>query len=113
MARAMRKRVLWGAVLAICLLAGTVRLTLGIFVTQPIGAIPEGATIVYWRAGLSLPFIASADGLALEATGGVSLLSRGIMLGQLADLVTDRALLKLPYSRWLYLRSTGGLEFDG
>jgi hypothetical protein len=29
----------------------------------------------------------------------------------LGDL-TDRIILRLPYSRWAYLQSTGGLEFD-
>jgi len=33
------------------------RIFCGIFVIQPIGSIPEGATIIYWRSGLNLPFI--------------------------------------------------------
>ncbi len=79
----------------------------GIFVIQPIGAIPNGVTIVYWRSGLNLPFIASADGL-LDRTGvGVSLLGRGLMLGGLADIIKSRELFRLPYSEILYLWSTG------
>ena len=113
MARMTRKRLLWGTVLVTGLLLGAARLTLGIFVTQPIGAVPEGVTVVYWRVGLDLPFIVSADGMALEATGGVSILTRGILLGQLAETIADRRLANLPYSRWLYLRSTGGREFEG
>lgn len=112
MARMTRKRVLWIAILITGLVAGAARLTMGVLVTQPIGAVPEGATVLYWRVGLDLPFVVSADGLALETTGTVSLLTRGIVLGQLADLVADRRIVNLPYSRWLYLRSTGGREFD-
>lgn len=43
------------------------RVFCGIFIIQPIGAIPEGATIVYWRSGLNVPFIASADGLLVKS----------------------------------------------
>ena len=113
MARITRKQLLWGTLLVTGLLFGAARLTLGIFVTQPIGAVPEGVTVVYWRVGLDLPFIVSADGMALEAAGGVSILARGIFLGQLAETIADRRLANLPYSRWLYLRSTGGREFEG
>lgn len=84
----------------------------GFFVVQPIGAIPEGGTILYWRAGTQLPFVASADGIQLEKTGSVSLLGRAIATGLAAESITDRKIMKLPYSRLLYQISTGGKEFD-
>ncbi len=88
------------------------RLFYGIFVIQPIGAIPDGVTIVYWRSGLKLPFIASADGL-LESSGeGVSLLGRGILLGDLADPIRKREIFRVGYSEALYLWSTGGKKYE-
>lgn len=83
----------------------------GIFVIQPIGAIPQGTTIVYWRFGLKMPFIASADGLLDKAGLDVSLLGRGVMLSGLAGIITDRELFRLPYYETLYLLSTGGEKY--
>lgn len=82
----------------------------GVFTIQPIGALPEGITIVYHSRSSEMPFFSSPDGLCLESMGGVSLLCRGMAIGSLEEL-SDRILFRLPYSRWAYLRSTGGLEF--
>jgi hypothetical protein len=84
----------------------------GFFVIQPIGAIPEGRTIWYIRVGFNLPFISSADGLLLKKDTGVSLLGRAIMMSRVIDLIDDKILLKLPYSRILYKVSTNGVEFE-
>ena len=84
----------------------------GIFVIQPIGAVPRGTTIVYWRFGTKMSFIASADGLAGKSGLGVSLLDRGIVLGGLAKTINSRALFRLPYSKTLYLISTNGKEYE-
>jgi hypothetical protein len=89
-----------------------IRLSLGIFVIQPIGAIPEGATIVYWRFDMNLPFIASADGLLEESGAGVSLLGRGMMLASVAEPITDREILRFGYSETLYLWSTDGKHYE-
>ena len=86
--------------------------TMGLFVVQPIGAIPEGTTILYWRYDTKLPFISSADGLLLEQGQGVSLLGRGIVLGAIGELMEERKITNLPYSRTIYLISTGGKEFE-
>lgn len=98
----------------LCTFIGVVcmRLFLGIFVIQPIGAIPEGVTIVYWRVGLNLPFIASADGILGTSEAGVSLLGRGILLAKLAEPIIERRLLRMPYSETLYLWSTGGTMYE-
>lgn len=79
----------------------------GLYTVQPIGALPEGATAVVWRAS-GEPFFNSADALCLERMGGVSLLCRGMAMAQAP---TDRIIVRLPYQRWVYLKSTGGQEF--
>ena len=83
----------------------------GVFTIQPIGALPEGITIIYHSRNPEMPFFSSPDGMCLESMGSVSLLCRGMAITALEEL-TDQILLRLPYSRWAYLRSTGGLEFS-
>ena len=80
----------------------------GFYTVQPIGALPDGATAIVWRAS-GEPFFNSADALCLERMGGVSLLCRGMAMGQAP---TERIIVRLPYQRWAYLQSTGGSEFD-
>lgn len=82
---------------------------LTIFVIQPIGAIPEGRTIIIWRMG-KLKFIDSADAMCERANGGVSLLCRGAMMGGVASNATIIA--RLPYSETLYEISTGGATYE-
>ena len=107
-----KKRSSAAALLLIAILFGAFYFCCGIFVIQPIGAIPDGVTIVYWRADLRLPFISSADGLLETSGAGVSLLGRGIFLAGIADKIKDRKIVNLPYSNTLYLWSTGGKEYD-
>jgi len=83
----------------------------GVFTIQPIGAIPDGITFVYHSRNPEMPFFSSPDGLCLEFQGSVSLLCRAGALSALDEL-SDRILLRLPYSHFAYLQSTGGLEFD-
>ncbi len=85
--------------------------TTGFFVIQPIGALPEGATVWYWRYGTGLPFIFSADGLLFDKQGSVSLLGRGFVLAALVEPIAQLKIASLPYSKMLYLISTGGREF--
>jgi len=85
--------------------------TTGFFVIQPIGALPEGATVWYWRYNSGLPFIFSADSLLVDKPGGVSLLGRGFVLATLVEPITQVKIAILPYSKTLYLISTGGREF--
>jgi hypothetical protein len=83
----------------------------GIYTIQPIGAIPDGLTIVYHSRSPEMPFFSSPDGLCLQMQGDVSFLCRGVVLSASSDLI-DRIILRLPYSHWAYLQSTGGLEFE-
>ncbi len=93
-------------------LALAFRIFFGIFVIQPIGAVPDGTSIVYWRSGLNLPFIASADGLLAESGAGVSLLGRGLVIAKLAEPILEREVFRLPYSETLYLLSTDGMVYE-
>lgn len=100
--------IMFGIILLTCVFIYS---NIGIFVIQPIGMLPEGVSMVYWRSGTKLPFISSADGLLLETMGEVSLLGRMAMLGKMSELLEKKRIARLPYSEWLYLRSTGGVEF--
>jgi hypothetical protein len=102
-------RLLLGLLLLALLLWIAVRP--GVFTVQPIGALPEGMTIVYRSRGPEMPFFSSPDGLCLQIQGSVNLLCRAAAISVLEEL-SDRILFRLPYSRWAYLQSTGGQEFD-
>ena len=102
------KLALLGA-LAVVLAAVAASQVLTILVIQPIGAIPDGRTVIMWRTDRT-KFIDSADAICEREMGGVSLLCRG---GVLAALVkTNGILLRLPFSETLYSISTGGKEYD-
>lgn len=83
----------------------------GIFIIHPMGAIPEGTSIVYLRTGLDLPFIASADGILEKSGAGVSLLGRGILIGKLAEPIKEKEIFRFGYSETLYLWSTNGKTY--
>jgi hypothetical protein len=82
---------------------------LTIFVVPPIGAVPEGRTLVISRLNVTR-FIDSADGMCERMQGGVSLLCRGMLMGTVAEKAT--IYFRLPYSDTLYLWSTGGRRYD-
>lgn len=104
-----RTQVLIAAVIVLLIF---VRTTLGVFVIQPIGAVPEGTTIVYWRIGTNFDFIESADGLVQKTGAGLSLLSRGLALATAAEPIVEREVFRLPYSSFLYGITTGGEYYD-
>ena len=84
----------------------------GFFVVQPIGAIPEGVTIWYFRNDINLPFISSPDGIILEKEGHVNLLGRAIILSSVMDSLEGKRICNLPYQKWMYKISTKGQEFE-
>jgi len=86
--------------------------TTGFFVVQPIGAIPEGITIWYFRSGTNFDFIDSADGFLLENSNGVSLLGRATVISEFQKMTQNKTILKLPYMEFMYKISTGGVEFE-
>jgi len=102
------KRVAWWTLAIVTIVAVFVLWQMGVYTVQPLGALPDGKTLIVWRAE-GEPFFDSPDGRCLRRTGGVSLLCR---LAALRAAPADRIVLRLPYQRWAYLRSTGGQEFD-
>lgn len=80
-----------------------------IVVIQPIGALPEGVTVVV--AGVRhVQLIDSPDAICNRHEGGVSLLCRAREAGALAN--KGKVLLRFPYSETLF-RITGGPFRDG
>jgi hypothetical protein len=80
-----------------------------IFVIPPIGALPEGKTVVIARLNKT-EFIDSPDAMCERIQGGVSILCRGMVMGAVIEKST--ILLRLPYSSWLYSISTGGKTYE-
>lgn len=105
-----KKAYIWTSIiLAVLLIVGYS--TTGFIVIQPIGALPEGTTIWYVRAGYDLPFITSPDGYSLDKTGSVSLMSRMGAISALMDVANEKKIARFPYSDSMYLKSTGGQRF--
>jgi len=102
------RRWIWGLVVVVAATVIFAYAKLGVYTIQPIGALPEGGTAMVWREA-GEPHFNSPDALCLERLGGVSLLCRGMAMGQAP---MDRILFRLPYIHWAYLQSTGGREFD-
>lgn len=90
-------------------LAVVIYTQLTIFVIQPIGAIPEGKTLVILRLNKT-EFIDSADAMCEREMGGVSLLCRMGMMAGVAN--NSTILLRLPYNQTLYDISIGGEHYD-
>lgn len=82
---------------------------ISIFVIQPIGAIPEGRTLIITRL-TSMNFIDSADAMCERKMGGVSLICRMAALAQVTKAST--IIGRLPYSSTLYSISTEGKTYD-
>jgi hypothetical protein len=80
-----------------------------LFVIPPIGALPDGKTVVITQKNKT-EFIDSPDAMCDRLQQGVSLLCRGMAMG--AVLNNDNILARLPYSSWLYSISTGGKSYD-
>lgn len=101
------KTVVMLIVLAVTFIVIYTQITL--FVIPPIGALPEGRTIVITRLNKT-EFIDSPDAMCERIQGGVSLLCRGVVMGAVVDKAT--ILARLPYSSWLYRISTDGKSYD-
>ncbi|MDZ5647170.1 hypothetical protein [Nitrospirillum sp. BR 11828] len=104
-----KKAVILGGVTVLFLIIAILCTQITIFVIQPIGAIPDGKTLIISRLN-KMQFIDSADAMCDRVQGGVSLLCRSMLLGTVAQNAT--IYLRLPYSKWLYTVSTDGKEFD-
>ena len=80
-----------------------------LFVIPPIGAIPEGMTIVMSR-GTKTNFIDSPDAMCERIQGGVSLLCRAMAIGAVGQ--KSKIYFRLPYSSILYGISTNGRHYE-
>ena len=103
------KKTLTTALVIAAVLIVVIYTQITIFVVPPIGALPEGKTVIITRLNKT-EFIDSPDGMCDRIQGGVSLLCRGMVIG--AVLEKSTILLRLPYSSWLYSLSTGGKIYD-
>ena len=97
------------AIVITAVLILTIYTQITIFVVPPIGALPEGKTVIITRLNKT-EFIDSPDGMCDRIQGGVSLLCRGMIIGAVIEKST--ILLRLPYNSWLYSISIGGKEYD-
>ena len=70
-----------------------------IFLIPPIGALPEGKTLIISRMNKT-KFLDNADAMCRREIGYVNLLCRGITLGAIAENASIYA--KLPFSEILY-----------
>jgi hypothetical protein len=105
-----KARRVWLIVAVIFIVLGVIASTqLTIFVVQPIGAVPEGRTLIISRLNVT-KFVDSADAMCERMQGGVSLLCRGVTMGTVAE--KAKIFLRLPYSETLYLISTGGKRYE-
>jgi len=102
------KKATAGSIIAI-VLALICYTQLTIFIVPPIGAVPDGKTIVILRLNKT-NFIDSADALCERTQGGVNLFCRGAMLAGVANNAT--ILFRLPYIESLYLISTDGKTYS-
>lgn len=102
----MRKTI---TVIGLLILAGLIYTQITVFVVPPIGAVPEGRTVVMLRLNKT-DFIDSPDAMCELIQGGVSLLCRAMVMGAVVKNTT--ILFRLPYMDWLYLVSTGGKRYE-
>ncbi len=102
------RRRRWIASLLIAALMLVAFTQCGFYSIQPLGALPDGGTVLVWRQG-GEPFFNSPDGACLRIQGSVSLFCRMAAMGQAP---VERVVLRLPYQHWAYLASTGGQTFE-
>jgi hypothetical protein len=104
-----RKHKVTGIVLVFLAVGAIAATQVSIVVVQPIGAVPEGRTLIVSRL-TNVKFLDSADAICERLQGGVSLICRAAVLGRIGEEAT--VYLRLPYSKTLYSMSTGGVEYE-
>jgi hypothetical protein len=101
------KKALIAASFALLCLAIYTQIT--IFAVPPIGAVPEGRTVIMLRLN-KMNFIDSADAMCVRIQGYVSLMCRGMTMAGVVKATTIIA--RLPYSETIYKISTGGNTYE-
>ncbi|WP_070096075.1 hypothetical protein [Pseudomonas sp. NBRC 111139] len=102
----MKKAFIAAGIALLCLVIYT---QITIFSVPPIGAVPEGRTVIMLRLNKT-NFIDSADAMCVRIQGYVNLLCRGMTMGAVVNATTIIA--RLPYSETIYKISTGGNTYD-
>jgi hypothetical protein len=98
-----------GILVTVLVLGALLSTQITLFVVQPIGAVPEGRTLIISRL-TNARFIDSADAMCGRIQGSVNLLCRMAVMGRVLDQASIFA--RLPYSETLYSMSTGGVRYD-
>jgi len=93
-------------VVAILFVLSCLYMTTGFFVIHPMGILPKGSTVFFWRVGTDLPFISSTEGIVEDSGQDVSILSRVVVMAGVVDKIKDGVIIRLPYSEFLYSIST-------
>jgi len=106
------KKFLIYTLISLLLIGIAFRVFCGIFVIQPIGSMPKGATFVYWRSGINLPFIESADGYLDKKGYPISAFARGTVLMKYTETIKQKQIVRFNYSESLYLYTTGGKKYN-
>lgn len=102
----MKKALIAGGFALLCLVIYT---QITIFAVPPIGAVPEGRTVIMLRLNKT-DFIDSADAMCVRIQGYVSLMCRGMTMAGVVNATTIIA--RLPYSETIYKISTGGNTYE-
>ena len=106
------KKILIIVLVTIVVIGVSFRIFCGIFVIQPIGSMPKGATFIYWRSGIDLPFIESADGYLEKKGYPVSAFARGTVLMKYTESIKQKQIARFNYCERLYLYSTRGKKYN-
>ncbi len=104
----MTKKLLLGGLILIISIGVFTYMKISIFTVQPIGAIPDGVTLIVWKKDGD-PFFNSADAICLKKQGYVNLWCRGLALGNSID--EKDIIYRLPYSEYAYLKSIKGKDY--
>jgi len=77
---------------------------MGVYTIQPMGALPEGRTMIVWR-DFNNPIFDSPDATCLRMYDELTLYCRAAAI---AAFDPDNIIIRLPYQKWAYRISTGG-----
>ncbi|UVM19160.1 hypothetical protein LOY42_12925 [Pseudomonas sp. B21-023] len=102
----MKKALMAAGITLLCLVVYT---QITIFAVPPIGAVPEGRTVIMLRLNKT-NFIDSADAMCVRIQGYVSLMCRGMTMAGVVKATIIIA--RLPYSDTIYKISTGGETYE-
>jgi len=88
---------------ALCVLLFVLWSTTFVYVQNPIGLVPEGATVWMFKPDrllTNIPFICSTDGMSNQAEVGINVFTR--MAAMLIVVKSGYKIVRLPYSETLY-----------